>query len=109
MDDAQLNRLPVCAFRPDMGNLPARFGAAYVIEGAQLGSQVLRKRLGPALAPWSPRWLEGYGEDTAGQWRSFITCLQQSLGSDEQREIAARSASETFESLAAWLRMRFVA
>lgn len=109
MSETDIARLPVSAFQPDMESLPARFGAAYVIEGAQLGTQVLRKRLGPKIEPWTPRWLEGYSGSTAAQWRLFIACLEHTLDSEQSRTAAARSAHETFCSLAAWFRMQSVA
>lgn len=109
LSDAAIEALPVSEFRPDLHSTATRFGAAYVIEGAQLGTQVLRKRLGPTLAPWTPRWLEGYGGDTAAHWRAFIACMQNNLDSEASRIAAARSANETFSSLAAWFRMQAIA
>lgn len=109
MSDAAINDLPASSYQPDLHSVAARYGTAYVIEGAQLGAQVLRKRLGPALAPWTPRWLEGYGEHTALNWRTFVACMQATLDSDASRATAARSAQEAFSSLATWLRMRSVA
>lgn len=107
--DAAFRHLPVSGFQPDLQSVESRFGVAYVIEGAQLGTQVLRKRLGPSLAPWTPRWLEGYGEHTSSRWRSFIACLHSTLDSDAKRLTAARSAHATFSSLATWFRMQSVA
>jgi heme oxygenase len=109
LSDAAIKSLPVSGFRPDLHSVATRFGAAYVIEGAQFGTQVLRKRLGPTLAPWTPRWLETYGNDTATNWRTFVSCMQNTLDSEASRAEAAGSAPETFSSLATWFRMQSLA
>lgn len=51
----------------DLSSQAARFGVAYVVEGSQLGGQVLLRRLGPALAPHVPRYLAGYGASTGAR------------------------------------------
>lgn len=79
-----------------------RIGWAYVIEGSQLGGQVLRKRLAPALDPWVPRWLVGYGSETAANWKLFATYAD---SSDDPQLLQAgiQAAGEAFISLATWL------
>lgn len=107
-DDAAIAALPLSPFKPVLRSMADRYGLAYVLEGAQLGTQVLRKSLGPALAPWSPRWLEGYGADTSMHWRSFIQCAEQALCTPHERQAAARAASEAFAGLTAWFRSRSI-
>lgn len=108
-DTASIDCIPLAGFMPDLDSMAARFGAAYVIEGAQLGTQVLGKRLAPALAPWSPRWLEGYGHDTGKKWRIFMECSERMLDSEEACKVASNAARASFESLAAWFKMQTAA
>jgi heme oxygenase len=106
---AQISALPRQRALPPMSSLAQRFGAAYVVEGAQLGGQVLLRRLGPRLAPLPARWLEGYGHDTGGRWRSFLTALGSSVHERADAELAAGSARVTFELAQAWFAARGVA
>ncbi|MEC4717946.1 biliverdin-producing heme oxygenase [Noviherbaspirillum sp. CPCC 100848] len=106
MSQDAIHALPEAGFTPDLATLPARFGIAYVIEGAQLGTKVLAKALAPKLAPWSPRWLAGYGESNAKKWRTFVECLESSLASMEAQRVAAMAAADAFASLADWFAQR---
>lgn len=106
MSQDAIHALPSAGFTPDLSTLPARFGVAYVIEGAQLGTKVLAKALAPMLAPWSPRWLAGYGQGNAKKWRSFVECLESSLTTAEAQRIAAMAAADAFASLANWFAQR---
>lgn len=88
---------------PPSWSLPEqRFGLAYVIEGAQLGTQVLRKRLAPALDAWSPRWLQGYGATTGPYWKTFIAGLDAQVQGEAAREACAAAAQQAFASLTSW-------
>jgi heme oxygenase len=109
MDAESIGRLPVCPAVPDISSTPARFGLAYVIEGAQLGTQVLRKTLGPSLAPWEPRTLAGYGDATASRWKAFTECADRCLDTAASRQAAASAAHDAFAALADWFRIRQVA
>lgn len=64
LTDAQVSAIPRCQRVPPLCTAAERFGAAYVVEGAQLGGRALLKQLGPRLAPRRVRWLEGYGAET---------------------------------------------
>jgi heme oxygenase len=88
--------------RPNMDTLAERFGIAYVIEGAQMGSRVLRKTMGPALHPWPARWLAGYGDTVGSKWLAFRTSAEHHLRSQADMALAAASARATFESLDGW-------
>jgi heme oxygenase len=87
---------------PKMDTLAERFGVAYVIEGAQMGSLVLRKTMGPALHPWPARWLAGYGDTVGSKWCAFRTSAERHLLSQADIALAAASARATFESLDGW-------
>lgn len=94
--------LPIAGFCPDLSRVPERYGVAYVIEGAQLGTRVLRRKLAGSLGEWSPRWLEGYGNEGPQHWRAFLAELEFSLGDDAARQAAAQAAADAFMTLAAW-------
>jgi heme oxygenase len=89
-------------YMPAMDTLAERFGVAYVIEGAQMGSLILRKSMGPALHPWPARWLAGYGDTVGSQWLAFRNSAEHHLLSREDVALAAASARATFVSLDGW-------
>ena len=94
---------------PKMDTLAERFGVAYVIEGAQMGSQVLRKTMGQALHPWPARWLAGYGDTVGNKWHVFRTSAENHLRSRADIALAAASARATFESLDRWFQKTDIA
>lgn len=89
-------------WQPPLRTQAERIGLAYVVEGAQLGTQVLSKRLSASLQGWQPRWLQGYGNKTGERWRSFLAQLELLLASPAEREEAAAAALLAFESLTEW-------
>lgn len=103
LDDAAMAALPQPQWQPPLASREERFGWAYVIEGAQLGTQVLRKALAPALADWEPRWLQGYGGDTSKHWKAFMQCAEAALDDTAARDAAAGAASAAFRGLTAWM------
>jgi len=72
-------------------------GALYVIEGSTLGLQAVRKRLRPEhpARRGAGRFVEGYGDQAAQQWRSFLAVLE-ALPRDEWTA-AERAARATFD------------
>lgn len=99
---AAIDGLAVSPYQPPLASLPERFGIAYVIEGSQLGAQVLRKSLAPQLGDWSPRWLQSYGPQTAQKWKTFISCAEAQLTTLATRQEAAQAARGAFIALSAW-------
>lgn len=93
----QIATLPRQHTLPPLDSLAQRFGVAYVIEGAQLGGQVLLRTLAPRLAPRPTRFLVGYGTESGEKWRTFLSALGLSLCDPRERERAAESARLTFE------------
>jgi heme oxygenase len=101
-DRATFDGLARCDSLPAMDTLARRFGVAYVIEGAQMGGQVLRRTLGKRLAPQQIRWLEGYGDEVGRKWNAFRKSAEKHLDSEADIAQAAQSARDTFESLERW-------
>lgn len=104
-----IDAVPRCDTLPPLTSRAARYGVAYVIEGSQLGGQVLTKRLGPALSPHRPRYLEGHGAHTGAYWKSFLACLAHEVVHDDDIAEASTAAHTTFVALDAWFTARGVA
>lgn len=85
---------------------PGRYGWAYVVEGSMLGGVLLYRRLAERLAPWPARYLQGYRDDSAHKWYSFLSALDMEVIAAEDIDAAAGGALEAFESLACWFRER---
>ena len=75
------------------------WGVAYVIEGSQLGGQVLYRRLAGPLAPHSLAYLKGAGPGTGARWTAFLAALDQQVKTPAQIESACAGAVDAFELL----------
>ncbi len=85
--------------------LACRWGLAYVVEGSQLGGQVLFRRLSHPLAPHPLRYLQGAGgEGTGDRWRAFVERLRSRLDSDDAVQAACAGAQAAFDGMARELR-----
>ena len=100
---AQLPRAPVTVH---LGSAAQRIGTAYVLEGAQLGSQLLSRTLKPRLEPWPARWLSGYGEQAPACWLAFRKHAELQLADDVSQAEAAAAARAAFGALSGWFRER---
>ncbi|WP_311223495.1 MULTISPECIES: biliverdin-producing heme oxygenase [unclassified Acidovorax] len=77
-----------------------RWGLAYVVEGSQLGGQVLHRRLAPRLAPHPLRYLQGSGGNTTGaRWREFVERLRDQVRSPDAVQAACAGAAAAFDGL----------
>jgi heme oxygenase len=66
------------AAAPHLPTAAHALGVAYVLEGATLGGQLLRRRLGPALGLTPEAGLAffgAYGADVGPMWRAFTAAL----------------------------------
>lgn len=82
-----------------------RWGLAYVVEGSQLGGQVLHRRLAKRLAPHPLRYLQGRGGDQSGaRWRDFIGRLHTEVRSADAISAACAAAGAAFDGLTSDLR-----
>ncbi|RYF27633.1 MAG: heme oxygenase [Comamonadaceae bacterium] len=84
---------------PDDANA-VRWGFAYVVEGSQLGGQVMHRQLAPRLAPHPLRYLQGRGADTGGHWKSFLALLRSHLATPQATAAACIGAQAAFAGLA---------
>ena len=100
--------LPVLEGSYRLDTPAAAFGAAYVLEGATLGGQVIARHVVPLLGLQPPRgcrYLLSYGEATGGRWRDTCFSIRTFFTAEHARPEslgeAARAAVATFELFSA--------
>lgn len=76
-----------------------RWGMAYVVEGSQLGGQVMHRQLAPRLTPHPLRYLRGRGPETGAHWKHFIALLRDHITSPEATAAACAGARAAFAGL----------
>lgn len=102
-----IERLPQCARLPSIQDAVAALGCLYVLEGATLGGQVIRRQVQQRLgldAEQGCAFFSGYGDDTGNKWSEFCTVLADfhvRWPATDQQVIAA--AAETFATLVCWI------
>lgn len=88
-------------FIPDKNNA-AVLGALYVLEGATLGGNVIKKHIlaNPNFndAAKGLNYYGIYGEELSTKWKSFVQILNESVP-EADYEICVNSANETFNNL----------
>lgn len=99
-------RRPSLLAAPTLTDPAHGWGALYVLEGASLGGQVLRRHL--ATQAWWPhgpgaRYLAGYGARTAEVWRNFRERAENFATTSVRRDAMVAGARETFTRLSDWL------
>ena len=98
--------LPRCPHLPDLRSEAATLGVLYVLEGATLGGNVLRKRVAEQLgldADTGGAFLFVYGEDTGQHWKAFLEFLGSVPLDATGRSEAAQAACSTFSCFEHWL------
>jgi heme oxygenase (biliverdin-IX-beta and delta-forming) len=81
-------------------------GQLYVLEGATLGGQVMRRHFRKMLALKKDRGLaffNSYGADVPERWRSFREVLARHVTTAKQQELAVKGANATFEMFKSWM------
>jgi len=79
------------------GNAGFAWGVAYVVEGSQLGGQMLYRRLRDRLAPQPLHYLRGDG--SSGGWPRFTAALRVALADPADLDAARQGATWAFASL----------
>jgi heme oxygenase len=82
--------------RPQPATFAEGVGSLYVLEGAMLGMQLVRRRIETVQTslPGKFRFLSGYGSDSGRLWQEFLQQLETLPG--ELWESAAAGATATF-------------
>jgi len=104
-------RLPLCQSLPVIDSSDACLGVLYVLEGATLGGQILRREIASRLslnADNGAAFLDIYGAATGRRWRAFIEYLGSRSLDASEREAVVAAARTTFSCFERWLESREV-
>lgn len=101
VDPAAIDELPL------LPTAAHALGALYVLEGATLGGQIIRRRLREQLGSGVDHALAfytGHAAATGAQWRSFRKLLDERISPEsEGAQAAAAGANATFAAMRLWL------
>lgn len=105
LSDTQIHALPRCSALPAIDTIAQLLGVMYVMEGATLGGQVLRRIIADRLgvdAESGGEFLDVYGRDTGRLWKAFLKQLAEFDTPLHNAEVV-QSACLTFECFQTWL------
>jgi heme oxygenase len=105
LSDTQIHALPLCSELPAIGSLAQLLGVMYVMEGATLGGQVLRRIIAEKLgvdADSGGEFLDVYGRDTGRLWKAFLRQLAEFDTPLHNAEVV-QAACATFHCFQTWL------
>jgi heme oxygenase len=105
LDDLQIQALPLCTELPAIGSVAQLLGVMYVMEGATLGGQVLRRIIADRLgvdADSGGEFLDVYGRDTGRLWKAFLKQLAEFDTPLHNAEVV-QAACATFHCFQTWL------
>lgn len=96
----------LCRQLPAIDSAAACLGVLYVLEGATLGGQILRREIATRLnlgADNGAAFLDIYGAATGRRWRDFIEYLGSRPMDADEREVVVAAAHTTFSCFEQWL------
>ncbi|RRV07469.1 biliverdin-producing heme oxygenase [Pseudomonas sp. v388] len=111
MSDVDIAQLPRCRSLPVVDSPGACLGVMYVLEGATLGGQLLRREVHARMGldeRSGAAFLDVYGDATGRRWKAFLNHLDGVPREAELIEAAAHAAHSTFASFERWLDSRKV-
>ena len=106
LDDDAISALPRCCELPAFDTPAACLGALYVLEGATLGGQVLRREMAQRLhvnASNGGAFLNVYGAETGRRWKDFLDYLGRLPLDVLAKQRAVDAACSTFSCFEQWL------
>ena len=106
LSDAAIHALPRCTELPVFDTPAACLGALYVLEGATLGGQVLRREMAQRLdvsADNGGAFLDVYGAETGRRWKDFLDYLGCQPLDACAKQHAVQAARSTFSCFEQWL------
>ena len=106
LDNQAINALPRCCKFPPLDTPAACLGALYVLEGATLGGQVLRREVAQRLdldANNGGAFLNVYGAETGRRWKDFLDYLGRQPLDTSAKQHAVEAARSTFSCFEQWL------
>ena len=103
LNEAALDKLPVCQALPTCTDLSAALGCLYVTEGSTLGGQMLSQHFKDLLnldVETGAAFFTGYGAHTGSMWQAFREAV---ITAPVDEEAVIHAACETFITLEHWL------
>jgi heme oxygenase len=100
---ADLQTIPDAPGLPELNDSSAMLGALYVIEGSQLGGQIIFRDVQAKLqldAASGAAFFAGSGDHTGAHWKRFLAGLEEQV---QQPESAADAAVAMFHYFGNWL------
>ena len=86
---------------PNVDDFARAFGTLYVLEGATLGGQIIKRHLKEHLGLTPENggsFFNGYGEQTGMMWKSFGTVITAFAENGDHDDAIVETAKETFDS-----------
>ena len=105
MTDIEIETLGLCSELPPLNTHAQVMGALYVIEGATLGGQILRRIAHDKLAVGEGTggdFLDVYGSATGRMWKAYLAELSQIVVPDERKQVVS-TALAIFVCFERWL------
>ncbi|KTC61955.1 biliverdin-producing heme oxygenase [Pseudomonas savastanoi] len=106
LSDDDIRQLPRCEQLPAVDSPGSCLGVMYVLEGATLGGQVLRREINRRLGldeQSGAAFLDVYGADTGPRWKAFLNHLDAVPREVVFTDAAAFAAHSTFACFEQWL------
>lgn len=106
LSETDIHALPRCTRLPVLDSAAACLGTLYVIEGATLGGQVLRREMAQRLnldAHNGAAFLDVYGAETGRRWKDFLDYLGAPSLDTAATQHAVTAARSTFSCFEQWL------
>ena len=104
---AEINNIPECDSLPPLDDPDSLWGALYVIEGSNLGGQIIYRQIESRLALDRDNGVSFFfsdGADTGLVWKRFISLLEEHVSNPER---AANAACAMFGLFERWLTQTF--
>ncbi|KTB69917.1 MULTISPECIES: biliverdin-producing heme oxygenase [Pseudomonas] len=106
LSDDDIRQLPRCEQLPAVDSPGSCLGVMYVLEGATLGGQVLRREINRRLGldeQSGAAFLDVYGSNTGPRWKAFLNHLDAVPREVVFTDAAAFAAHSTFACFEQWL------
>lgn len=103
VNEYELTHIPQCSQIPSMKSISEVLGVLYVLEGSNLGGQLIYQHIKFLDADKDKSLLKfhfGYGKETGLRWRYFLNILESNKDLDVQ--VVVQSAKDTFVKLREW-------
>ncbi|MCU7650940.1 biliverdin-producing heme oxygenase [Pseudomonas piscis] len=111
LSQAEIDHLPRCPDLPRLDSPGTCLGTLYVLEGATLGGQILRREMARRLALDAGNggaFLDVYGALTGRRWKDFLDYLGRMPSHTSARQQVVDAAQSTFACFERWLDSREV-